>query len=619
MPRTTQALALAAVALFAATGCQSYNFNPVGHCVLQPGSKSVTLSNLSTADVLFVVDESGSMSEEQQALADNFQVFINNLDTENADRASRGLQPIDFHIAVTTTSVFENSPTTATCSSTCGSASGQLVCCSGGTPALQARACTSDAECFAGTTCGINCTGLLGEKYCCNQSTGAFPAGSQNALKPCALDGEVCGVLKRHYTSAGALIPNGWPYPHGDFVSAGGATPNPRVLHFDKALYPRGPAAKNKQGFTADQLIQMFKDNIKVGTVGSGQEQGLQGGRLALTKAFGGQQGDTFAAAPDGAGMPVRTWDNTTRTPLSKATWPNPGSKLVVVFVGDEDDCSSPEDPSGGVVLEDAQRTCEEDPAQTAKQFPVSEFVDYFTSLGHPVAAGFIFPANQTQCTLDGSGGLPACTASGPAGSECGTAYSRGPRFLAAAQALAARGVDVVAGSICDPSFNTLLDEIAEIVKPPSGLTLPTVPAADDVTLLRIADGDGQTRRFCGRPAPAAMTASQAAAAGFEWWFTATGSSTVGIDPVAVSRFVHINPSGACIANPGETYSADYLGQVPAGGCQTDAQCASALGGDAGSWTCYAGVNAAGVCSAPTVAAPGTCICGARSKNCPNG
>src|SRR5512145_2327692 len=107
MSRPFRAPALAAlVLLLGAAGCQDYNFNPVGHCLIQPGTERFTLSNLSTADVLFVVDESGSMLGEQGALATTFDAFIATLGSTTVARASAGLQPIDFHIAVPTSSVF---------------------------------------------------------------------------------------------------------------------------------------------------------------------------------------------------------------------------------------------------------------------------------------------------------------------------------------------------------------------------------------------------------------------------------------------------------------------------------------------------------------------------------
>jgi Mg-chelatase subunit ChlD len=91
MPRPVRARALAAFLAATAAGCQDYNFNPVGHCVIQPGSQRFTLSSVSTADVLFVIDDSGSMGGEQAALARNFDAFIANLDRTNAARASGGM------------------------------------------------------------------------------------------------------------------------------------------------------------------------------------------------------------------------------------------------------------------------------------------------------------------------------------------------------------------------------------------------------------------------------------------------------------------------------------------------------------------------------------------------
>jgi hypothetical protein len=179
MSRTPRARSACVLALaFLVAGCQDYNFNPVGHCVIQPGSKRVTLSNVSSADVLFVVDESGSMGGEQVKLASNFSSFITNLDQANQSRVDGGLQPFDFHLAVTTTSVFWNYQTSNTCSAGCTGAPGQLVCCKpDGTTAKKPRACPAGTECagLAGTACGTNCTGFKGEKYCCSPTDGSFP------------------------------------------------------------------------------------------------------------------------------------------------------------------------------------------------------------------------------------------------------------------------------------------------------------------------------------------------------------------------------------------------------------------------------------------------------------
>lgn len=622
-----------ATLLVLAAGCQDYNFNPVGQCLIQPGSRRVTLSNVSTADVLFVVDESGSMGGEQAALRDNFSAFVNNLDDANAARADAGLEPIDFHLAVTTTSVFWNEESLSLCRNDCPGAAGQAVCCTSSVPDRKPRACGGPGgACPAGSSCRLDCTGFRGEFTCCSDA--GAPALSE--LVPCSAArlGTMCGTLATHYDLRGCpsrVAPaDQWPYPAGDFVSYnnGGlpATPNPRVVHFDKELYTSGA---NRQGYGRQQLIDFFTQNVEVGVCGSGQEQALQAARLAVQKALASQQKDTR----DAAGAVAWTAPTATQLPGSTpARWPNPNSKLVLVFVGDEDDCSSPADPSGGVVWTSdpaANDACQRDALETTpaairnKQFQIQEFVSYFTGLGRPVAAAFILPAAQQSCTLQ------SCTTSGlcchpTLGCDATNgAQSAGHRLLATAHALSQAGVEVVAGSVCDQNFAGLLDQVAEIVKPPSGLTLPTMPAENEVTLLRIASASGQTRKVCSRPAPAGLTLAAAQDAldaegrRYDWWFTADGNPG---GSVAVSRFVYINPRGSCIANPGETYSADYLGRLPEGGCRSDAQCQTTLGGAAGSWTCFAGVASDGVCLDPSTSVePGTCLCGPRSNNCPNG
>jgi len=606
MLRTFRARALVVVLTLVAAACQDYNFNPVGHCLVQPGSERITLSNVSTADVLFVVDDSGSMAGEQAALAANFDSFMNNLNATNAARAAGGLEPIDFHIAVTTSSVYWNFETTQTCRSDCAGAGGQRVCCVGTTPVRQPRTCAgaTDTSCPATTSCRLNCNRLQGDFHCC-AADGSIPPAALTELVHCEREGLMCGTLETHYDFQGctnSIATNQSPYPQGDFVSysptPGTVRPNPRVLHFDKELYRTG---LNKQGDNSTDLVNWFKQNINVGTCGSGQEQALQAGRLAVQKALAGGQEDTRNDTGAVA------WTAPTATQLSgsaPARWPNPNSKLVVVFVGDEDDCSSPPDPSGGVVMlsdppgfDACTRDATDPPPLGGKEFPISEFVSYFTNLGRPVGAGFILPAAQTTCTL------ATCTTSG----LCGGAQASGRRLLSAAQALSAAGVDVVAGSICDPSFGTILDDIAEIVKPPQTLSLPSVPAESRIALRRIVSPNGDTRKLCGaplppRPAPGpAYSMSGAQATGADWWFTATADPGPPYDNATLdslvsvpSTFVFINPGGSCIANPGETYSADYLGVVPAGGCSPAdlpagaADCAAKLGGQASAWNCIA-------------------------------
>lgn len=633
MPRALRArlvLPLVAVAL-SAGGCQDYNFNPVGHCVIQPGQKRVTLSNLSTADVLFVVDDSGSMGGEQQKLADNFDRFIQNLDETNQARVHAGLEPIDFHLAITTTSVFIDQAfgNDGTCRSDCPGAGGALVCCelNHGAPyqlLTVPKRCTAASQCASGY-CGGDCVGFLGEQVCCNPTTKVVGTSTDQQPIPCSTAGARCGDVQTHYRFYSGCTPgvatNGGLYPHGAFVGLGN---NPRVLHFDKELYPADPATYtrpaslppcsdasqicNRQGYTAAQLKDWFKQNILVGTCGSGEEQALQAARLAIQKAVAGQQADV---SPAGASIP--------------AEWPHASSKLVTVFVGDEDDCSSPEDPVAGLIqsgLPGENDTCTTD--VNAQRYPVSQLVEEIASLagGRPLGAAVIASAvgsgSQESCTDDAcqpgiccdftcTGSTSTCTTETCGGQASGT------RLLdAAARLKATHSADVVAGSICDPSFGTILNRIAEVVKPPSGLVLPSLPAGTDITVVRVADAAGKTVRTCRGPAPAGTDLTTAAAT-YDWWFTASRDQVTDAQkaPTGVTQFIYINHvTGHCEANPGQTYSADYLGRMPPAGCTSRAGCSAVLGGTTTTWTCYAGGDASTGFVPPTADAPGTCVCG---------
>jgi len=604
--RRVSILAASLALLFAAGGCQDYNFNPVGHCLIQPGTKRVTLSDVSTADVLFVVDDSGSMASEQASLGANFSQFLDVLVTANQQRASQipPLEAIDFHIAVTSTSNFYN-PTTlhgSICSTSCPGASGSKVCCLQGTasppadPPLvspQPPLCGDDSECAAGYSCRSDCQGSLsvGGNACCLD---AAPHAAQRIA--CATVGEPCGDLDQHYYYDGVCDPSyigpanqglrAIHYPQGDFMAAPG---NDKVIHFTKGLGWAGGTSDP----TITPLSADFSQNVDVGTCGSPQEQGLEAARLAVAKALDGDQA-----------LPKCPSDWTPASTLK--CWPHPKAKLVVVWVTDENDSSSPTSASTGVVATTPDNSSSE---EVARKYEVARFADYFTSLGRPVGAAFIASANVGCVDVDCN---PQVCCSGPG---CSGSEAAPTRYFELASQLRARGVDVVVGSICD-SFGTTLGRIGEIVKPPTGLVLPTQPAASDVTILRIARPDGTTRKTCSRPAPppadpsSITTDPQAQAyidtvsATYDWWFTADREQITPLQklPTASSQFVFINHlTGNCEANPGETYSADYLGQLPPGGCDNENDCADALGGSPSQWNCEGEDALAG--------RKGTCLC----------
>jgi hypothetical protein len=669
MSRRCRAGLLALTVAFAVAGCQDYNFNPVGHCMLQPGSQQFTLSNVSSADVLFVVDDSGSMAGKQAALAAAFDDFVSNLTSANAGRAASGLLPLDFHIAVTTTSVYYNREiSTETCRKDCTGASGKLACCLGGTAVFAPRKCTNVGvvdTCTQGMACRGTCNGFKGEAYCCN-ADGSFPPAAFDStggdLVTCSVEGLECGTLETHYPAGrtpgtpfydqcilgghqGIAI-DGVPFPDGAFVgstSVAAVKANPRVLHFDKRLY-RSTDGLNAQGFTMAQLKTFFRQNVAVGTCGSAQEQGFQAARHAVERALAGTQKDTYTydyGVGLNGGNPgttaVFSVANGIPVPGAPAVWPNPNSKLVVVWVGDEDDCSAPKDPSGGVVLlntdfsgHDACVRDATDPTLVGgKEYDVgSQYVSYFTGLGRSLGAAFVVSARSasdpTTCSNDSCVADLCCDFSCSATCPpqqpgvCG-GQAPGTRFIDASQKLKAKGADVVVGSVCS-DFGPTLSQVAEIVKPPQTLSLPSLPAESRITILRIADGTGTSRKICGRPlAPKQpnYTRQEAEDTGADWWFSEKADPGPPFDPTGTSsvavptRFVYINPKGACIANPGETYSADYLGVVPPQGCSVlagdvsggrvlgSADCKEKLGGQFADWECFV----------PPGLTLGTCTC----------
>ncbi len=475
----------------ALSGCMDYQFNPIGRCVLQPGSVQVQLPKTSSADILFVVDDSPSMDPDQAALAASFKDFIQRMVETNVSRSGRGLDAIDFQIAVTTSSVFDAKPAETSCV--------------GGDQCCATSACTNVASCERGTEQGCGggqvCvtdpvldptfTSVAGiQARCCTPSACTASAG-------CA-PGDRCPLMTTSfptplpspsYCTPGVAAP-GAPYAAGQYVSAGS---NPKVLSFPKTL-----------GWA--------------------------------------------------------TWGTAAPDPRL----------LQIVWVGDEDDCSSPQSaPLTMASYTPGADSCVFDkhlPASSQREIAVADYARFFEALTaerhvSDLAAAFIVSA-----------------------ARCGNA-SGGERFLALADQLRAAGIDIVEGAVCDP-FGPLLSAIADLAKPPSMLELPTLPGARAVTTVEILDASGQMVKAC--------------VPGADWCFMDCANPDGPCLAAGTSQCIaidHVN--GHCEAQAGQTYSAEYLGMLPAGGCLTGTDCASALGGGASAWTCVV----------ETGMARGTCTC----------
>lgn len=325
MHRRLPLLALAALA-----ACQDYQFTPVGRCLIQPGRASVT-ANVGAVDLLFVVDDSVSMDDVQASLGNNFGAFITRLAQKQQARAAAGKDPLDIHIAVTSSSVLVNrgvAPNNVSYG-TCG----------------QGGSCTIDPVTF-------------GAPY----------------SYPC-VPGEVCGdSVSQYYVyrgtncTKGVMGDNGDPFPDGNFLAFGS---NPKVLSFTKDLdWVRGTADP-----TIRNLMTRFGENVKVGSCGASQEMHFQGMRRAIEKALAHQQ-----ALPSGTAWPhpnselavviVGNEDDcSTRARKDGGlVWDGgpPGT----------DTCST-----------DALR----DPG-AQKLTPIDEYVAFLTGLGRPLFAAFVRP-----------------------------------------------------------------------------------------------------------------------------------------------------------------------------------------------------------------------------------
>jgi hypothetical protein len=595
MPRRILTLAvLSAAVVLGAWGCQQYNFNPVGSCVIQPGEKQVTLSGISTADILFVVDDSNSMDPKQQALAQNFSTFIDSLANAQKERVSAGLQPFDFHIAVTTSSIFLALPGSPNPAITWNYLDPLPPGCNPGVGAAGAPYPAGNFVAATGNPKVLHFTKDLAWAAwgvpAWTAST-AYSAGQQatnaNNLYTCIAAGTSAG--SGGPTTTAADITDGsvhWKY-------VGAATPS--VATLVKQFVGTCPTDGSTCSAACGSTVLCTGGNVEVGSCGSGEEQHLEAGRLAIQKALAG-----------------------TQPGLAPGEWPHADSKMVVVFVGDEDDCSSPQ--SNPVVLSGpaGADTCVSDKNTTPPsprvfpdgtlEYPISGSSGYeafFSGLGRPFGAAFIVAANRCTSTAYGDSCAPAdstyvqspASCTGTTQYACAGAYAAGVRHLALARGLEAKGISVVEGTVCE-SFGPVLAQIADLVKPPSTLQLDSMPAAKDITILRIMSSSGITQKVCtqrlatGPPPLTCKGTSTTCTVGTElavcggpglcgaytaegWWFADCSDKS---NPPAVASAptscIYINHFAAgtandCEANLGETYSAEYLGQMPPGGCAT--------------------------------------------------
>jgi hypothetical protein len=340
--------------------------------------------------------------------------------------------------------------------------------------------------------------------------------------------------------------------------------------------------------------------------------------RAALREQWGMKGLDTDLRVIQGLQKALRQGGLSQVPGVDPSEWPHAGAKLVVAWVGNEDDCSNPNRPTDptnslffGALDAPGKDVCtadESNPIGQQKLLPIAGYADFFTNLGRPFGAAFIYSATNCRlengntvcdpgaCIAGASGGPPvACPAAQIA--NC-TGASNGTRFHDLATALQAKKVATLEASVCDSDFASTLQNIAKLVQPPAGLSLPSTPAASEVAVLRIESADGKTSRQCSGPLANGGDQSKS-----DWWFVdCAGTSSAPVFQPTACLFINL-ATQKCEPNPGETYIAQYLGLVPPGGCSTASDCTRALGGpaDDSAWTCAK--------SSADAAAVGTCVC----------
>jgi hypothetical protein len=242
---------------------------------------------------------------------------------------------------------------------------------------------------------------------------------------------------------------NGRPYPKGALVAvndAGLYVPEPRILRGDSAT-----------------LVQDFQRNVKVGTFGGGKEQGLRAALLAVTDRIADGQNAEFLRS---------------------------GTRLVVIVVSDEDDCSDPFGAGAPQILGDQAQchdTARKNLAGTvptpAGQLPATSL--YLDALQNTPLAGELRPVLAATVVGVDTAGNPTCgdTTNNPnciASSGCATALDRGDRYKQFEVAFAPGGF---LDSVCRADFSATLRQIATLI----GQEVPLAQEPADWRLLTLS------------------------------------------------------------------------------------------------------------------------------------
>jgi hypothetical protein len=249
--------------------------------------------------------------------------------------------------------------------------------------------------------------------------------------------------------------------------------------------------------FDHPDLLPQARRLLGQGIAGSPQEMGLEAMRLALTEP---RLSTPLDADPPG-----------------NAGFLRPGSRLMVIVVSDEDDCSDPtgtaitlEPVCGGPCETDADcdgeghyclpgsedeggvRRCQHNPCETpegrARLEPVERYVDFLRTLDDGTG-------RPREVFLAVIGAVDVADPTIPA--RCGEgddeAHGRAVRYVEAVEAMGAQGyVD----SICREDFGQAMVAIAALLEAPQVLSLNEAPVDGRLLDVRVERPDG-TELLC--------------------------------------------------------------------------------------------------------------------------
>jgi hypothetical protein len=238
--------------------------------------------------------------------------------------------------------------------------------------------------------------------------------------------------------------------------------------------------------FNDPDLLEQFGLLIGQGTAGLGQEMGLEAMRLALTEPLASTALDAM--------------------PGGNAGFLRPNSRLLVVIVTDEDDCSAPDPDSlllrstcsitectadadcGGQGVycvplgADPTLSCQvnscETPEGRSVLAPTTNYVDFLKNLDDGTGTSRRREAFLAVIGPVDAGGEPErCQ------SSTDEAFGAGQRYRDAVSEMGERGF---IGSICSDDYGDTLRRIAELVSAPQVLDLPSSPPDGNLVRVRV-------------------------------------------------------------------------------------------------------------------------------------